>query len=55
MPEKSHVEGQKDENDPDIHHQPFPKSVSEKREINSDYDGCHRQQVKPGSYLSAHR
>jgi hypothetical protein len=28
--------------------------VSKKREIYTDYDGYHRHDVKPDSYLSAH-
>jgi hypothetical protein len=28
--------------------------ATEEREINTDYDGCHRYRVKHGNYLSAH-
>ena len=51
---ESQVESCKHQNNADIYHQPFPESVSEERQIYTDYNGCHRQRVKHDSYLSAH-
>src|SRR5262249_44550050 len=31
---------------PSIFHQPFQESLSEEREINTDYNGCHRQEPR---------
>ena len=53
-PEESPVESSKHQDNANIHCQPFPESVSEEREIYTDYDGCHRHHVKHYSYLSAH-
>ena len=53
-PEESEVEGYEDQDDANIHCQPFPESVSEEREIYTDDDGYHRHHVKDVSYLSAH-
>jgi hypothetical protein len=53
-PEESQVESCEHQDNANIHCQPFPESVSEKHEIYTDYDGCHRHHVKPDSYLSAH-
>jgi hypothetical protein len=53
-PEESQVESCEDKNNANIHGQPFPESVSEEREIYTDYDGCHHHPVKHDSYLSAH-
>jgi hypothetical protein len=53
-PKESQVEGYEDQDDVDIHYQPFPQSISEEHEIYSDYKGCHRHHVKRDSYLSAH-
>jgi hypothetical protein len=53
-PEKSQVESCGHQNNANIYHQPFPESISEEREIYTDYDGCHRHDVKHDSYLSAH-
>ncbi len=50
MLKESEVESCEHQNNPDIHGQPFPESVSEEREIYSDYDGYHRHQVKHHSY-----
>jgi hypothetical protein len=54
MPEESQVESCEHQNNANIHHQSFPKSVSEEREIYTDYNGCRRHSVKRRSYLSAH-
>jgi hypothetical protein len=53
-PEESQVESCEHQDNAYIHCQPFPKSVSEEREIYSDDDGYHRHSVKHYSYLSAH-
>ena len=53
-PEESPVEGCEDQDNADIHEQPCPESVSEKREIYTDYNGWHGHHVKHDSYLSAH-
>src|SRR5579864_4732334 len=53
-PEESQVESCEHQDNANIHCQPFPESVSEEREIYTDYDGCHRHHVKHDSYLSAH-
>jgi hypothetical protein len=34
--------------------QSFPESVSEERDIHTDYNGCHHHCVKHTSYLPAH-
>jgi hypothetical protein len=52
--EESEVEGYEDQDNANIHCQPFPESVSEEREIYTDDDGYHRHHVKHVSYLSAH-
>jgi len=51
MPEESQIESGEDQDNVNIHCQPFPESVSEEHEIYPDYDGCHCQHVKHGSYL----
>src|ERR1700731_3301556 len=53
-PEESQVESYEHQDNASIHCQPFPESVSEEDDIYTDYDGCHRHQVKHDSYLSAH-
>jgi hypothetical protein len=45
-PEESEVEGYEDQDNANIHCQPFPESVSEEREIYTDDDGYHRRPVK---------
>ena len=52
--EESQVESSEYQDDADIHHQSFPESVSEERDIHTDYNGCHHHSVKHASYLSAH-
>ncbi len=52
--EEYQVESYEHQDNANIHRQPFPESVSEEREIYTDYDGCHRHHVKHYSYLSAH-
>jgi hypothetical protein len=53
-PEESQVESYEHQDNANIHCQPFPESVSEEQEIYTDYDGCHRHQLKHDSYLYAH-
>jgi hypothetical protein len=53
-PEESQVESCEQQDNANIHCQPFPEPVSEEHEIYTDYDGCHRHHVKHDSYLSAH-
>src|SRR5215469_13691018 len=53
-PEKSQVEGHEDQDDANIHYQPFPESISEEHEIHTDYHGCHRHHVNHHRYRSAH-
>jgi hypothetical protein len=53
-PEESQVESCKHQDNANIHCQPFPESVSEEREIYTDYDGCHRHDVEHDRYLPAH-
>lgn len=52
--EESKVESREHQDNANIHCQPLPESVSEEREIYTDYDGRHRRHIKHGSYLSAH-
>jgi hypothetical protein len=52
--EESQVESCEHQNNANIHHQPFPESVSEEHEIYTDYDGRHRHHVKHHGYRSAH-
>jgi len=52
--EESQVESSEHQDNADIHHQPFPESASEKHEIYTDYNGCHRNHVKHHSYPSVH-
>jgi len=54
MPEEPQVKSCEDQDNTNIHCQPFPESVSEEREIHTDYDSCHRHHEKNDSYLSAH-
>src|SRR3974390_3111459 len=53
-PEESQVESSEYQDDADIRHQSFPESVSEERDIHTDYNGCHHHSVKHASYLSVH-
>jgi hypothetical protein len=52
--QKSQVESSEDQDDANINNQTFPESVSEEREIYTDYHGYHRHHVKHDSDLSAH-
>jgi hypothetical protein len=52
--EESQVESYEHQDNANIHCQPFPESVFEEHQIDTDYDGCHRHHVKHDSYLSAH-
>jgi hypothetical protein len=42
MPEESQVESSKHQDNANIHRQPFPESVSQEHEIDTDDDGYHR-------------
>jgi hypothetical protein len=53
-PEEPKVEGREHQDNANIHGQPFQESVSEEREIYTDYDGCHAYCVKNKSCLSTH-
>jgi hypothetical protein len=52
--EESEVESRKHQNDTNIHCQPFPKAISEEREIHADDDDYHHHGIKHSSYLSGH-
>jgi hypothetical protein len=54
MPEESQVESSEHQNDADVHHQPFPETVSEDHEIDTDDNNYHRHHVKHDNYLPAH-
>jgi len=54
MPEESEIESCEDQDNANVRCQAFPESVSEEREIHTDYDGYHCQHVKRDSDLSAH-
>jgi hypothetical protein len=51
--EESQVESSEQQDNANIHYQPFPESVSE-HEICADYNGCQRHHVKYYSYPSVH-
>jgi hypothetical protein len=51
--EESQVERCKYQKNADIRGEPLPKSVSEERDIDADYDGGHRHHVKYGGCRSA--
>jgi hypothetical protein len=53
-PEESQVESCEHQDNANVHYQPFPESVSEEREIHTDYDGCHCHHIKRDSDLPAH-
>jgi hypothetical protein len=53
-PEEAEIESCERQDNADINDEPFPKSVSEEREIHPHYDGRHRDHVKNDSYLPAH-
>jgi hypothetical protein len=53
-PQESQIERREHQDDSDIHCQPFLESVSEEREIHTDYDGCHRRDAKYDGSLFAH-
>src|SRR5579863_4821364 len=53
-PEESHVKSCEHQDNANIHCQPFPESVSEEREIYTDYHGCHCHPIKYDSCRSAH-
>jgi hypothetical protein len=52
--EESQVEGGEHQDDANIRDQPFPKSISEKRDIYTNDDGYHHYRVKRARYPSAH-
>ena len=54
MPEESQVESSEYQDDADIHHSSSPESVSEERDIHTDYNGCHHDTVKHASYVFVH-
>jgi hypothetical protein len=54
MRQESQVERCEHQDDSNIQYQTFRESVSEEREIYTDYDGYHRHSVKYDSNLSAH-
>src|ERR1700728_4047256 len=51
--EESQVESQEYQDNANVRHQPFPESVSEKSDIQTNYDGYHCHQVQRDSDLSA--
>lgn len=53
-PQKSEIERSEHQNNADIHREPWPKQVSEERNIYTDDDGYHRHHVKHVSYPTAH-
>jgi hypothetical protein len=53
-PEESEVESGEYQDDADICGKPFPESVSEEQNIYTDYDDCHRYDVKHDRNLAAH-
>jgi hypothetical protein len=54
MPQESQVESCEYQDYSNIRYQPFPESVSEEREICTNYEGCHCHHVKHNPYPSAH-
>lgn len=54
VPEEDEIEGREDQDNADVHEQPFPEEVSEEREVDSDDDGDHGDEEKYDSYLSVH-
>jgi len=53
-PEEPHVESSEHQDNANIYYQPFPESVSEEREIYTNYNGYHRHRVKHFSCPSVH-
>ena len=51
--EESHIESQEYQDNANVRYQPFPESVSEKSDIQTNYDGYHCHQVQRDSDLSA--
>ena len=51
--EESHIESQEYQDNANVRYQPFPESVSEERDIQTNYDGYHCHQVQRDSDLSA--
>src|ERR1700683_2868996 len=47
--EESQIESREHQDDADVRYQPFPESVSEERDIQTDHDGYHCDQVKRDS------
>src|SRR5579883_981700 len=52
--QESPIEGSEYQDDADVHHQPFPKPVSEEGDVYADDDGDHRQHVEHENCLSCH-
>jgi hypothetical protein len=48
-PEESQVESGEDQDNTNVDRQPFPESVSEEQDIDTDDDGCHRHHAKHDS------
>jgi hypothetical protein len=53
-PEESQIESREHQDDANVSYQPLRESISEERDIQSNYDGDHCHQVKRDSNLSAH-
>ena len=54
MPEESQIECCEHQDNANVRGKPFPESISEEREIHSDYDGYHSEHVQRDCDLSAH-
>jgi len=52
--EESQIESREHQDNANVRYQPFPESVSEERDIQTNYDGYHCHHVKRDSDLSAH-
>lgn len=52
--EESQVESCEHQDNANVHCQALPESISEEPEINTDDDGCHRQEVKRAGDVLAH-
>jgi hypothetical protein len=52
--EESQIESSEHQDNANVRYQPFPESVSEERDIQTNYDGYHCHHVKRDSDLSAH-
>jgi hypothetical protein len=52
--QKSQIEGCKHQHNPDIHYQPFPKSIFEEQEIYTNDNGNQRHNVKRRRHVPCH-